>query len=290
MCFLLRGSADSLQRYYDTRFNRPSRDQVQLRADNAYVLLTFTTTQRLFGSNHAFPDIGRETELALLTFATDSRTDQLALTVPYIFVDNPLALVQGREVFGYPKEFGVFEPAAVSPAVDPDTIRLVVQGVERFGPAAGFEARPLLEVARREAAEPALLEAMADLGAALTQPAAEIQALGEFLHDRLDDAELVRHSLGLLTTRTLTLVSLKQFHDVSGSEFACYQSAVASEMQLTAIHRLEHLASHFELAVNDLASHPIRDDLGLGASSRAILSFRMDYDFDVTARTLWRAS
>jgi hypothetical protein len=290
LCFLLRGGTESLQRYYDTSFNRPSRDRVCLRADNAYVLLTFTTTQHLFGLRQTFPDIGRETELALMTLATDVRTDQLVLTVPYIFVDNPLALVQGREVFGYPKELGVFAPAVVPADADVDSIRLVVQGVERLGPEAHFEARPLLEVVRGDAVEPALLRSMADLGAALAQPADDLQALGGFLHDRLEDAELVRRSLGLLAARTFAVLSLKQFHDVAGGEFACYQSIVSSAMHLTAVNGLRHLDSHFDVTVNDLASHPIGHDLGLEVTTRAALSFRMDYDFDVTAQTVWRAS
>jgi hypothetical protein len=293
LCLLLRGDQQALQRHYDRTFNEPTNRRVHLRADNAYVLLTLSTTQRLFGQDHAYPDIGAETELALMTFATDAATDRLVLTVPYLFVDNPLALVQGREVFGYPKELGGFSPPVLAPDHDParaSSVRLVVRAVEAFGPDARFRPLPLLVLTRAEAAEPALVRAMADLGAALARPPDDARALGGFLHDRLEDAALVRRGLELLATRTVTVLSLKQFHDVSTSELACYQSVVASELRLTALGGFRHLDSHFDVTLNELASHPIGRDLGLEETTHSALSFAMEYDFDVTARTLWRAN
>jgi len=74
--------------------------------------------------------------------------ERVAMAVPYILVNNPMSYAGGREIYGYPKTLGIFDPT--SAIGDPQT-------VEAFGGdfSATSEARwrPLFELSRTGAGQ-----------------------------------------------------------------------------------------------------------------------------------------
>jgi len=63
------------------------------------------------------------------------------------------------------------------------------------------------------------------------------------------------------------MVFLKQFRDVADGHLACYQAIVEAPSRLVDLRQAGALASEYRVTVNQYASHPILDEIGLEAQS-----------------------
>lgn len=292
--FVVAGDEAAIQGYYDRHFSRPSGGRVDLRAVVPYVLLLFSTTERLYGADHTYPDIGPETELLVLTFARDaSRGQAFVMVAPYLAVDNPLALVQGREVFGLAKDMGyfTFSPGGLGPAAS-DRLAVEVLGVERINPGAPsvFCRQPLLEVRRATVATAHRGGAGEGPGGSVGGLHAGARSLARLVGELVQNVALLPSIFAAGWSRTFRVVVLKQFHDVADSLQACYQGIIGADTTLTHLDGFGLLTSRHELVVQDLATHPLGRDLGLRGRRPVELSFWWRYDFTQRAKVLWEAS
>lgn len=252
------------------------------------VVLTFVRIDRLSSVDEPFSQVGwaSETEATFWALTPDRSgfLPKLRWFVPYIFVDLPMAISMGREIYGFPKEIAWFDAPPVAdwyatPADGPhaDTFSVDVFGVERFarGP---FSQQRLLTIARPPQGPPdATSQRWADHQGAIA-----------------DFAERFFHRTGLAKVLDLdddlwppgvTAILLKQFPNTADGEYACHQSIVDAKGVVQEFDGGWWLRGDYRLDLRNLESHPIAADLGLDDGSKALAGWWMDFDFRMDAGT-----
>lgn len=199
--------------------------------------------------------------------------ERFGIFCPYLFVDNPMSLVGGREVFGYPKSGGRFAPADASG----DDITVRVFGGD-FGPSNTAQWHPLLRVRKDtlNAGPP---------GQVISGAAAIVKALTPALLSAppldgiLPDPAATTAFLSELQAGRMSQVFLKQFRDVADGQRACYQQVVEAPVQ-TANTDLQLTGAPWTVTVDPLDSHPLTAELGL-VTQTTLRAYRTAMDFTV---------
>jgi len=296
--FVVAADAAAIQTHVcEALFNAPSGGAVRMRAVGDWALVTFDELAHLASADPPAREHGwfTEREAAIWILVEETHTGQFYWTIPYIFVDNGLALASGREVYGFPKAQGWIQmPASpdypdffgaetiVVPAYTANT-----QGVRRPALSAHRTATNTDTDARSDGAGGWHSDLRGLLGAA----GEVVRQSG--LAGGLDwqTCQNVWAFLGDLIQRQAPLVFLKQFRAADAPERACFQAVVASSAKLTGFHGGRLLAGRYTVEIADPPSHPMRRDLGISTKRvQAGLAFYADIDFRLeTGRHLWRA-
>ena len=119
LALAVKGDAEKIGGLVTRVLNVPADGKVEYRAPIDRMLLLVGSFAQIGSGAEGFRDWGTMSETHLSLWVPlaaghdDGGTfvlDHLALTVPYIFVDNPLSYAGGREDYGYPKAMGCFTP------------------------------------------------------------------------------------------------------------------------------------------------------------------------------------
>lgn len=211
---------------------------------------------------------------------------RLVLFPAYICVDNSWSYAAGREVYGFPKCYGVLDiPAAEQP---PQSFSVSTLVSKDFDPAIRCAMAPLMQVTRT-ADGTAAGAAWADAGSAI-KAIAHIwtgHSGGGFIPGinlAIDLVELLRHE-------AVPGVFLKQFRDAADGNKACYQAIIEANSGVTKLHGGGLLGGKFEASVANYRSHPIVEDLGLpGSTVDAEFPFWVNFDFTIgPGAEIWKA-
>ena len=192
--------------------------------------------------------------------------ERIAWFLPYVFVNNPWAFASGREIYGFPKEYGVFQ----LPAGENDAALFATDAVAiaKFNPATEATVQRIFDVRRQDTptvGKPAqtfatIEEIFKDFVEAIFGPSTSITLPG---------LGLVVELLDVLVHHTFPLVFLKQFRDVADPTRACYQAIIEAESKVTRFGGGHRLAGDYTATVRALDSHPIVSDLGLAPPLRS---------------------
>jgi hypothetical protein len=199
--------------------------------------------------------------------------ERLLLAVPYVFVDNPMSYLGGRETFGYAKTMARFDP----PGGLGDHVRMQAFG-GNFGRNEGADWRDFLDVIggapRPAAGPPQRSSGPLPLIRHLLGDRPELVAGAEVV---LGDIQLTAGLIADLLAGRVGQVFLKQFRDATDGTRACYQAVVAAPIQ---IRRVESALSarDWSIRVHPLDSHPIGVELGI-ADQQAAVAFDIEIDF-----------
>jgi hypothetical protein len=294
--FVFPADLSALRETCDRYLNRPSGGEVEYVPLAPVVIVTFARLGRLRAEDPPYRGVGwaAETEATFWIVAPPRhRPLRPTFFAPYIVVDLPLAIGQGREIFGFPKEIGWFdepapgrwrdEPADGSHA---DRFTLDVFGVDRFAEGNELRRRRLLEIGREPRRRDGLLDRFLDHArAAAHMQTTLLGTLRELGHDLLDEA-LPRDGWPPIGTTVL----LKQIPDVASSRVASYQAVVEAGIDPVAFRAGGLLDGPYTLDLHDLESHPLGADLGLRPGARSLLAYWMDFDFRLRAgEEVWTA-
>jgi hypothetical protein len=202
--------------------------------------------------------------------AAGAEPPPFAMFVPYIWVDNPMSLTTGREGLGWPKALAAFDP----PGRLSLPLALSVYGLASYGPEAVSAAGlPLLRIS------PAVgggLGGVAEEAVSLTELGGRLvlAAVDAFGTDAGDAMAALVDALGQHGLPQLFAKSLIAADDDAGNDF---DEVVTARATVTGVRSVDLLAP-CELVVHDVASHPVRADLGL--ESQALpLGVRIEFDF-----------
>jgi uncharacterized protein with NAD-binding domain and iron-sulfur cluster len=201
--------------------------------------------------------------------------ERVGLAVPYIFVDNPMSYLGGRETYGYVKTMGRFDP--------PGGVgeRMLVQTFGgNFGRDEGADWHPFLEItpaggagARRDGES---IERPTDLVDNLAGNPLDRQADGEIL---LPGMRLTRSVVEDLLAGSFRQVFLKQFRDAADGGRACYQSVIEAPIEVLG-GGMRPSDRDWNVRIHALDSHPIGQEMGV-SSQRASLAFDAEMDMVV---------
>lgn len=196
--------------------------------------------------------------------------DALLWFLPYVFVDVPMTMATGREVYGYPKELAYL----TWPAGDDDP--LVLRAETMVLPVYSSETRlvraPILEVKRTSAGS----SLVGRLGDAFDGLAGALEHLGVEL-----DHELGGGLESLLSKLEIPMVFLKQFRDVVDPQAACYQAIIESPARLRSVPIGWPTLHEVAITIWDYASHPIAKELGLGQPKDGSLTVTVPFGVEV---------
>ena len=292
--FWLDADSDVLQeRICDRYLNEPSGGAVSFRPLVPYVILCFCRLKAMRCKNPPDSEKGwfDEAEVAFWVPIVDERRKRMCWFLPYILVDDPYAFAMGREIYGFPKGYGWFE-IPVAHDKGPLQFSADTTVLPAFSPETHAERRTLVSVRENwtEGGRPRL-------GQAWTGVKDAAEGFLHFIEHRhgtgsvLADFKLLLHVGDDLLHGTVRFAFLKQFRDVSNPAAACYQAIVEAPAKLTKLEAGLPLLSEFEIDVADFASHPIREDLGLGPSPlTSVGAFYTQFDMDVLdGETVWSA-
>ena len=276
--YFVRGDVAKLQATLDSTLNQVAGGRMRFKALSPYVLLTFTRVNHADSAVAVDHAKGWITEIDIVTWIMVGAMDaegKLAHIYYYpahIFVDDAMALINGRELFGYPKYLCEYEiPAAGS---EPLRCALAAKGFQPFGPETPLALHPLLEIdatAKTGAEHP--VKDVLDL---VEQAVQLFLSIPDFFH--LDGAG-VADILSLLRQPRIDQIFLKQFPDSAGLK-AVYQALLAAPATIDQLHSGALLGYEYECVLHRFDSFPLDQTLGLKLGAQpAILPYRLNFDF-----------
>lgn len=248
-----------------------------------HVALVFAAIESTFSTDPLYIGRGTMSESDVSFWipvrSSSPEAPPLSWFLPYVWVDNGIAMAAGREVYGFPKQVATLTiPAAGAP---PSRLAVDTDVIERFGvpPAVGADGpravrRNLIDVAPSSAATPPT--ATGAFGEVLRG------FLSSVLADRADQAA-VDWLLAALHA-SVPMLFLKQFRDVGDGRRACYKALVRANSVPSNLRGGGILPGRFDVTIHAFDSHPIVRDLGLGndpsvATIPGCAGFFVDFDF-----------
>jgi hypothetical protein len=284
--FFFDGEKSKLQSVLDNRLNFASeqtkRKYTVLTND---VLATFATTPKAVSLDPIGSQLGYtiEDELVLWIVALESikvrntwKPNRIVYYIPYIFVNNILTTVAGREIYGIPKTMGTFvipkQPHEAS------YFEASTSGFKTFSPNSVFEECPLFVVQKDQTNKSIdTLKTWAD----------GKEALSDF-RDLVSSNNSITKDIGIrfclneisdLAAARLPSVMLKQFRNLTDGTSTCYQRLVEAPFQINAFYGGGLLSNNYELKLTQMASFPISESLGLSSGQKPRAAFWINMDF-----------
>jgi hypothetical protein len=277
--FFPEANRQKLESLCDEVFAKPSKGAVTCTPLLNRVMLTFGSTPTIQPQLKKFSKMGYATEQQVAFWipvevrrkSKAKSFPRLAWFVPYMWVDNPLSLCGGREIFGWAKNWG-------SMTVDPKAgFTLQAYGGNfNSGSPSGF--CPLIEAT--------------PISAAASKPLDNLfgTVIEWFLNEALSlVGSDIRNLFNRFVSPTTTtpVVFLKQFRSVSNGLEASVQEITGAKILLTNLKSLRPVLSKYHLTINHLDSHDITADLGV-TNQELSAGFEITMDFTLkNGITLW---
>lgn len=289
--WILRSDRAAQQRLLDQAFNRPSGGAVDYRPLLGAAILSFANIQRISSLDPVDKNYGYTNEIdtcfwMLAGAYVDDALHHLVWYVPYIWVDNSLALIVGRDVHGFPKQIG-WSSLPTSPS-DPGpfwTDGLVLANHSAETPVTRGR---IFTIERDPAADLGDLRAWdaGDKLAALKAIFEQLRSLGGLEID----LHLIQTVVSDLFGGHLPMLFLKQIRDASSHDRAAYQAIIEAHATVIDFRGAGLLPPGWTLNVNDYASHRVAETLGLGGPQSIDSGFWLKYSFSMDlGKEVWRA-
>ncbi len=281
--FFVMGDADKLQRTVDATLTAVAAAKMSFKVLSPFVMLTFTKVQHAHSTwpSDAAKGWGEETDIVTWVIVGqvlngDSGISRVFFYPCHIWVDDCMALINGRELYGYPKyECDYTMPQAGEPAT---RFSLAAKGFQPFSPETQLAMHPLVEV--NATSSGGVLKPLGGF-MDLVEQALELMAANLPAFLALDAAGWAQVAQ-MLRSEEVEQIFLKQFPDAAGIK-AVYQALVAAPAKVTAVRGVHLLGDDYECVLHRFDSFPLDETLGLQLGAQpAILPFHLSLDFEVT--------
>jgi uncharacterized protein with NAD-binding domain and iron-sulfur cluster len=324
-CFLLRTDRERVQQLCDRVFKEPTGGALRYRVPRlAPAILTFGTIAGLRSLHPAHADRGSasEPEAAIWVPTVAQRYEggryidqHLAIFMPYLWVDDPIAFASGREVYGFAKTQGwmprLGDPRGrvdSRPPDPPESLALDVHGATEYGAGSELGRQRLITIRRHSTRRggpadgwPLDLAEGVDLSSLAAHLIAELEPSdAEPLAPTRRSLAAVRRPIRaggargftfaeLLSEQVVRHVFLKQIRDAEHGELAALQQVVEARSSVSpGSLRWRRLRGAYDLTVSPLASHPLEDELGLATEQTVRLAFAAEFGFRMeSGRVRW---
>jgi hypothetical protein len=268
-------------------FAAPSAGAIRCTPIADRLLLTFGRANKVVPEQPPYNQMGYATESQVafwIPILLERRNPQqlfdrigFAWFIPYMWVDNPLSLSGGREIFGYAKNWG----ATTLPGDDaaaPQSFNLCAFG-GNFDSASASKMSQLINLGPLAAA------------ANIAAPS---------LTERFEDWLFGGNRMGLIGNDFIQLVSdfihvgttsifLKQMRSVVDGTRADFQQITQTKTSVVKLQSVTPITGAYQMSIQAMDSHPIATDLGV-ASQTLRAGFKMVVDFELQAgKVLWPA-
>jgi uncharacterized protein with NAD-binding domain and iron-sulfur cluster len=282
--FFVKGDIQKLQRSVDATLNAVAGTRMQFKVLSPYVMLTFT---QIYHAHSDYPadqakGWGKETDIVtwIMVGQMETKNGKSTLSRIYsypfhIWVDDVMALINGRELLGYPKYACDYTMPAIG--ADPDRFTLAAKGFQPFSPDTELAMHPLLEVAavdKSKAHRP-----LASFLSLLREGFSILKSEPDFWNLNLAGMEDLA---GMALKPHVDQIFLKQFPDSAGVK-AVYQAIVTAPARVDTLKSAQLLGYRYRLTLHPFASFPLDQTLGLRLGEQdCLLPFHVNFDFTVT--------
>lgn len=279
--FFLKGKLSILQKTIDETLNTAAAGKIKLKALSPYVLTTFTRVGHASSTVPVDEDKGWISEVDIVTWVVvgqiddDGEIDHIYWYPCHIFVDSGMAMINGRELFGYPKYLCEYKIPELGE--DPLHCSVAAQGFKNFSPQTEIALHPLLEVNATKKDNPHRpIKNFVDF---LEQALELLRTMPDFLDL---DASAWKEVISMLLKPRIPQIFLKQFPDSAGVK-AVYQALIAAPANVDKVHSGSILGYEYEATVHAFDSFPLDKTLGLNiGNSPVIMPYNLYFDFTVT--------
>ncbi len=259
--FVVKGDEAEAQKLVDTYLNGPAgrgtSDPNRYVVLSGDVMVSFMDAKMTSGG----AEVGWLPDRECAVWIALKSAGKVLFWMPYIVVDTSIAMVTGREVWGFAKEVGrvaIAPTAWTAFATTFNPLSSATQGSEGA------------IVSATQVTAPGLL------GTLLADASAILGATGHVIDELFGVPEPL-------------VVNLKQFRDAAQPGKACYQSLVESRFHIENLANAKLMAGGYEIAFPSHASHTIARDLGLPTVAPVIAAFRLNMDFSALLGVeVWR--
>jgi len=281
--FFVKGKLTNLQTTVDTCLNAPANNKMCFKVLSPYVLTTYTRVNKAYSAIAIDRDKGFISEIDIITWIMvgsmkkvdgKQKLDHVYWFPHHVFVDSSMALINGRELFGYPKYLCQYQiPTA---GQEPDYFSCAVNAFQPFSAETKMDWHMLMEVQRNASHQETKLENFLDL---LVEAGKFLASVPDFLDM---DIHGIEQALEMILKPEIDQLFLKQFPDSAG-EKAVYQAIIAAPAVIKKVHSVSLLGGEYDLKLHQVDSFPLADTLGFELGSQpAILPFHLHFDFEVT--------
>jgi uncharacterized protein with NAD-binding domain and iron-sulfur cluster len=287
--FLLAGDYQQLTALCRSFFDTPSGGRVRFEPLTPWVIMNFADFPegRFVGNEQR--GYSTERELAFSIPGAYSRYDDggklaesgFAAFMPYLIVDNSVALMTGREEYGYFKQYGWVD----LPGDSKDAAFSVdVFGCKDYAPDALWSRQPLVRLGQTASAAPsppAAVDLQKAAGQLLEAMFTDIRAGSQIFTDKQS------HFCDFLSGK-MSQIFLKQFRDIADGTRACYQAIALADYKMLKINSVLPERS-YGLQITKLDSSPLARDLGLNDPTSTGIGMKLNIDMRLeTGRVLWQ--
>ena len=278
--FFMKGKQKNLQKSIDTSLNQVAGSRMYFKVLSPYVLTSFTRVDKAYSDCPEDREKGWIKETDIVTWimvgkqnSADSDDISHVYFHPlHIFVDDAMALINGRELFGYSKYMCEYEmPMPDQPLTK---LSLSAKSFKVFSPETELAMHPLLKVncEAKEEDQLSTTEAIAKTWQLFKDQTDFIPDLNRLGEDQL---------FSLLFKPAIDQVFLKQLPDSSGDK-AVYQAITASPAKINKVHSVSLLDNDLIATVFDNASFPFKESLGVELGEQhVLLPYHVNFDFEV---------
>lgn len=281
-CFWFKSDCNKLQKILDTRLNFANNGKRYVPFTSSIMLIFADTPHAYSGQS---PDQGfismNEAVFWILAVEQTQKngkwvSERLVWFIPYIFVDNPMELIAGREVAGFPKALAeVIIPQDVHYA---NTFIINVPSYAKFGINSKFVTNRLMSIERTCSTGDSPDKKVKD-------------TCKKAINGITDIAYLFKNIIGYVYSLQMPAIFLKQFRSAKADGKACYQALVESSFVVNNFSGGWLLnASEYSLNITHLDSFPLSEDLGLVSGQQPTNAIWVNVSFANTeGKEIWVA-
>ena len=287
-CFFLKGDRAKLQELCDQVFNRPSNGTLNFQPLGSTVLLSFAQIESIYSIHEDSPHPGSmsEIDVAFWVPMISQRDDGLHLSwyVAYIFVDNPLAMATGREVYGFPKTIAQFQiPAEIDSG---QSYWVETAALKRFQPPERMTTERIFEVVPRQNGKARAFQTLEDMRHFLPMMMGEDKGL------KTQMSLGWHHFQNMVSSRKSDVLFLRQLRDIQNPAVAAYQEVLEAPARVTDFHRGGWLPGSYEVNFQSNDTFPVAEELGLEMHGHPVqAAFWAEFDFVMDlGKTLWQTA
>lgn len=206
----------------------------------------------------------------------DGKLDHFVWYIPYIWVDNPYTLVNGRESFGFPKSFATTK-MPTSPS-DRGPFHADALVLPTYTPETEVQSKRIVDVVH---VGPLGDDAQAEASLGDDQTASWRAIVQKLLETVEDDVLAAEALLQELLTGKIPIVYLKQFRDCVEPTAACYQAIIESDTSIRSFGGAGFLPLGWKITLHPYASVDIGAHLGVANESDVLFGFWAKMNFSV---------
>ncbi len=280
--FFAKGDAGKMQATVDREINAVAGDACYFKVISDHVMLTFADIQRSYSTYPVDYEKGYGNEIDVCFWIPVGKVvtengrqcvHEIFWYCDFIWVNSPIAMVVGRNIYGYPKTMGQFK---FPDEDEPNHFNLKVNSFKEFSPQTKAEWNQLLSVDKVSGEDGAdsRWETYVDA----------LKGIWDLVDDGLFDPGLhaTEQMLSMLLQPEMPQLFLKQFPDERGQK-AVYQALVSAPAKVNSFSGGGLLRGDYELTLEQVDSVPLVDDLGLVLGPQTLtLGFWLDYGFSVS--------